>query len=156
MSRLITALAVLALSAPLIAGEPKVIGTEQKVVTADSPLVAAAKRSKRLGKKPGFVITNENLGTLGLEGHISTTSTQAELPPVSAASKPAPAPVRAQEPARQATASGSADTKKKAETAAQAAAPDVDTLAEGDAAMDDEPGDQERRMAEEAKAKPKP
>lgn len=45
----------------------------------DSPLVAAAKRTGRLAKKPTNVITNETLVKTG--GHITTAAYQAPLPP---------------------------------------------------------------------------
>lgn len=45
----------------------------------DSPLVAAAKRTGRLAKKPTNVITNETLVKSG--GHITTAAFQAPLPP---------------------------------------------------------------------------
>src|ERR1700737_2937631 len=44
----------------------------------DSPLVAAAKRTGRLAKKPTNVITNETLVKSG--GHLTTASHQAALP----------------------------------------------------------------------------
>jgi hypothetical protein len=40
----------------------------------DSPLVAASKRAHRLGKKPGFVITNDNLSSLSGPARITTTN----------------------------------------------------------------------------------
>jgi hypothetical protein len=45
----------------------------------DSPLVAAAKRSKRLGQKPAMVITNEMLASSGASAHVTTTKSQAPL-----------------------------------------------------------------------------
>lgn len=66
-------LAIVAVTIPLVAAEKKVTPpapTPMVTVTAvpaatpqqpDSPLVAAAKRSGRLNKKPTFVITNETL-----------------------------------------------------------------------------------------------
>lgn len=44
----------------------------------DSPLVAAAKRTGRLGKTPGNVITNDTLLKSG--GHFTTTKSQDPLP----------------------------------------------------------------------------
>ena len=49
----------------------------------DSPLVAAAKRTHRLGKNPGTVITNDTLTKSG--GHFTTTKTQESLPDTAAA-----------------------------------------------------------------------
>lgn len=67
---------------PVIADEPKPV--------QDSPLVAAAKRSKAT-KKQAIVITNETLKQSGTDAHITTTKKQAALPKVQAAA-PAEAP----------------------------------------------------------------
>ncbi len=42
----------------------------------DSPMVAAAKRANRKGKKPTNVITNETLSKSGATAHVTTTATQ--------------------------------------------------------------------------------
>jgi hypothetical protein len=42
----------------------------------DSPMVAAAKRANRKGKKPANVITNETLSKSGGSAHVTTTATQ--------------------------------------------------------------------------------
>jgi hypothetical protein len=42
----------------------------------DSPLVAAAKRANRLGKKPTNVITNATLKSSGANAHVTTTEKQ--------------------------------------------------------------------------------
>ncbi|HUR82566.1 MAG TPA: hypothetical protein VM733_17515 [Thermoanaerobaculia bacterium] len=42
----------------------------------DSPMVAAAKRANRKGKKPANVITNETLSKAGSGAHITTAATQ--------------------------------------------------------------------------------
>lgn len=46
-------------------------------VQPDSPLVAAAKRANRLGKKPSNVITNATLKSSGANAHVTTTDKQA-------------------------------------------------------------------------------
>jgi hypothetical protein len=46
----------------------------------DSPLVAAAKRTNRLNKKPAFVITNDNLQQFQ-DAHWTTTATQEPIRP---------------------------------------------------------------------------
>jgi hypothetical protein len=56
------------------------------VQSGDSPLVAAAKRTGRLNKKPTAVITNETLLKSG--GHFTTTKEQGTVDP-----KAAPAPI---------------------------------------------------------------
>jgi hypothetical protein len=62
---------------PLLAGEktPEVTISQPPPPSADSPLVAAAKRAKRLGKKPGYVITNATLVTSGSHAHVTTSAT---------------------------------------------------------------------------------
>jgi len=78
MNRTLTFAAICLMAAPLFAADPKPVSNPtQQPAQGDSPLVAAAKRSGRLGKKPAFVITNENLVTTG--GHITTTSSQDNL-----------------------------------------------------------------------------
>lgn len=84
---LTSAIAVFALSAaadPQTATKQQTAPAEQKAAVAtqvqaaptqaDSPLVRAAKRSGRLGKKSGTVITNETLSKSG--GHFTTTASQ--------------------------------------------------------------------------------
>jgi hypothetical protein len=62
-------------AAPLFAAEPKpVANPTQPTAPVESPLVAAARRANRLGKKPAYVITNDNLVTKG--GHFTTTEQQ--------------------------------------------------------------------------------
>lgn len=61
---------------PLAAEEPATPATTTTAAQQDSPLVAAAKRSKRLGKKPTYVITNETLKTTGANAHVTTTTNQ--------------------------------------------------------------------------------
>lgn len=103
MKRLLTLAAAILLAAPLAAADgdqtakkkseeeaaKKAAAAKQAApapAQEDSPLVAAAKRSKRLGKNPTNVITNETVGSNKSGGaHITTTETQAELP---AATKP--------------------------------------------------------------------
>jgi hypothetical protein len=85
MNRTLTFAALVVVAVPLFAADPKPVPNPvQQPVQADSPLVAAAKRANRLGKKPAFVITNETLVTAG--GHFTTTVQQAPihpLPPIS-------------------------------------------------------------------------
>ena len=93
MTRALTIILVLAL--PMLADEKKADATateakpaaaaaEQKTAAAattaqpDSPLVAAAKRANRLGKKkPANVITNDTLKASGTSAHVTTTERQA-------------------------------------------------------------------------------
>lgn len=79
MNRTLTFAAVLVVAVPLFAAESKTVANPtQAPAQGDSPLVAAAKRTNRLGKKPGYVITNENLVTTG--GHFTTTGSQPPVP----------------------------------------------------------------------------
>jgi len=76
------ALVLVALSLPVFAADPPPPPPE----VIDSPMVAAAKRSNRLGKKPAFVITHETLALYRGGGHITTTTTPRTL------NVPVPAP----------------------------------------------------------------
>jgi hypothetical protein len=115
MKRALTFAATILVAAPLFAADQNKPKTEKKadsapaaapaialatapasqpVLATDSPLVAAAKRTNRLGKKPSHVITNENLVTTG--GHFTTTTKQGTITTPGAKAvdddTPAPAP----------------------------------------------------------------
>ena len=80
----------------------------------DSPLVAAAKRMNRLGKKPTNVITNETLTKSGGTAHVTTSATPHKpivLPGPAAEPNPTP---------EMAAAKKAADERKRAEAAAAA------------------------------------
>lgn len=90
-----------ALALPLAAEETKQKPAEAAPRTqpaapqaqSDSPLVAAAKRANRLGRKPAApVITNETLRQSGANAHVTTTSAQRPLvlPPSLPAPRPTP------------------------------------------------------------------
>ena len=77
------AVALIAMSA--IAADQQSVNVPEQTLTptvvkvqGDSPLVAAAKRTGRLGKKPTAVITNETLMKSG--GHFTTTVSQDPVP----------------------------------------------------------------------------
>jgi len=75
MNRTLSLAVLFVVAAPLFAAEPKpVANPTQPTTPTESPLVAAARRANRLGKKPAYVITNDNLVTKG--GHITTTEQQ--------------------------------------------------------------------------------
>jgi hypothetical protein len=102
------ALAVLAL--PLFAEEPK----KPAQPVPDSPLVAAAKRANRLGRKPAskIVITNATLESSGANAHVTTTEKlgSVTLPP------PPPPPVEvvlAQQAAERRKIAAEAEAKKQ-------------------------------------------
>lgn len=132
----------------------------------DSPLVAAAKRTGRLGKKPGQVITNDTLVKSG--GHFTTTKSQDALgsetkqPARSGSDKPL---TTNNNPAPAAGTSAAAPAAKKAEekkSAASSAARRAAAAFEGDTldTPTDDPATQEGVMAgggarqPEAAAKP--
>src|SRR5258708_15203670 len=60
--------------------------------STDSPLVRAAKASGRLGKKPGYVITNDTLLRVGASHMSMSTSQGAALPVPPPAKAPTVAP----------------------------------------------------------------
>ena len=72
---------------------PAVISAPAQQQQTDSPLVAAARRTNRLGKKPVNVITNENLVKANSgSGHVTTTTQQGTLNLPAAAEPPRPTP----------------------------------------------------------------
>lgn len=86
MKRALTILAA-AVALPLLAEEPAkkpaetrpqpaVLSPAPAPQQAESPLVAAARRANRLGKKPANVITNDTLVKSGTAGHVTTTLNQ--------------------------------------------------------------------------------
>ncbi|HEY4641467.1 MAG TPA: hypothetical protein VII75_09005 [Thermoanaerobaculia bacterium] len=113
MNRALSFAATLMIAAPLFAADPKPVSnpTQQPPAQADSPLVAAAKRTNRLGKKPGYVITNDNLVTTG--GHFTTTAQQVPLTTPLPSSNAAVNPQLQQQ--QQAAAAAEQAKQKKAE-----------------------------------------
>jgi hypothetical protein len=63
-------------AAPPPAHVETLLSSPRTVGIGDSPLVAAAKSTNRLNKKPGQVITNETLVHVG--GHFTTTTAEAQ------------------------------------------------------------------------------
>ena len=90
-----------------LAAATAALAQEQPV--QDSPLVAAAKRSNRLGKKPAMVITNETLKSSGAKAHVTTTASQPALPAAQASKPVAPAATAPKPKKRAATKKGPAD-----------------------------------------------
>ena len=85
MKRALTIVLALGIGASAFAddAEKKPAATEtqaapaEPVTTADSPMVAAAKRANRKGRKPAApVITNDTLNKSGAGVHVSTTAQQ--------------------------------------------------------------------------------
>lgn len=86
----------------------------------DSPLVAAARRTNRLGKKPANVITNATLTKAGsATAHVTTTETQAPLilPPPLADPRPTPEMVAKARAEEQRKKDAAAQQKKQSDTA---------------------------------------
>ncbi len=76
----------------------------------DSPLVRAAKATGRLGKKPGYVITNDTLLRVG-SGHVGMSTSQGAALPVLPPRTPAVAPQRPQ--TNNAKPKADADTRQR-------------------------------------------
>lgn len=67
-------------AAPAQEAAPAAAAATSATAQPDSPLVAAAKRANRLGRKPArTVITNESLKTSGANAHVTTTSSQTKI-----------------------------------------------------------------------------
>lgn len=98
MKHTLAGLLTLALALPLLADEAKKKEEPKPAIAPaaqpDSPLVAAAKRANRLGKKPSskVVITNETLKAAGGNAHVTTTQSQGSLEAVVKMPPPAPTP----------------------------------------------------------------
>jgi len=121
---------MLALALPMLADEPKkseepkpqpakttsaqTTSAQPAVAQSDSPLVAAAKRAHRLGKKSASkVITNETLKTSGQNAHVTTTETLRALPKGEA--EPSQEVLELQEREKQRKAAAEAAAKKEKE-----------------------------------------
>ncbi|MDQ6802059.1 MAG: hypothetical protein M3041_14635 [Acidobacteriota bacterium] len=113
---------------------------------ADSPLVRAAKATGRLGKKPGFIITNDTLLRVGSGRLAISTSQGAALPAAPLPKDPTAAPLRPQADAK---------TKADAATARQRLGQaNSDYNGENVEARHDDPAQQERQMQQATTPKP--
>lgn len=124
----------------------------------DSPLVAAAKRANRKGRKGTNVITNETLAKTGAGAHITTTTVQRPFVAPKAYEPPAPTPemvaIQAREAEKRRAAEEAAVRKKAEEAQKRAAAAAAAGAEEGmyhDADLD--PAEAERAQ-EDANRKP--
>jgi hypothetical protein len=120
MKTVLTLTTVALLALPLMAAEPqKTTGDKTAAApaaTADSPLVAAAKRSKAARKKPtGQVITDATLSKVGGKAHVTTSATDRPIVVLP------PAPPSAEVVANQARIAERAKQQKAAEEAAKRA-----------------------------------
>jgi hypothetical protein len=130
----------------------------------DSPLVQAAKRSNRLGKKPTNVITNETLKKSGEKAHVTTTKEQDSMYIPPAHKQPAPTPemiaAKRAELRRKAEAAAKEEERKKAEARearmARAAEAGEELYAEDES--EDDPAQAEKKLedahAENTEQKP--
>jgi hypothetical protein len=116
---LIGALIGALIALPLLAEETKKSEAPKTVKPADSPLVAAAKRSNRLGKKPAskVVITDATLKTAGENAHITSPAEQHNLNMPAEPVRPTPEMVAAEKAAAKRKADEEAAAKKRAEDA---------------------------------------
>jgi len=148
MNRAVTFVAALAVAAPLFAADPKPIATPStQPAQGDSPLVAAAKRANRLGKKPAMVITNDTLLTSG--GHFTTTQKQEPIStPTFVATTQPPQPQRVAAPP-----SAAEKKQKEAEEARQKVIRQLQAQYEGETLeADHDPAKQEQQMQQVQKA----
>lgn len=95
----IAAITIAVLALPIYAQDQPKSNTTTTTLSApismeptDSPLVRAAKSTGRLGKKPGFVITNDTLLRVGASHMSISTSQGAPLPPPTPVKNPVIAP----------------------------------------------------------------
>jgi hypothetical protein len=126
MKRTFVTTAMLALALPMLADEPKkseepkpqpaqTTNAATTTAASDSPLVAAAKRANRLGKKStSKVITNESLKTSGQNAHVTTTETLRTLPKGEAEPSQEVMDLQKREKDRKAAAEAAAKKEKEA------------------------------------------
>ena len=155
MNRALTsALALALLALPLAAGEEKKTTTTTAAAAQpapeDSPLVAAAKRMNRLGRKPAskIMITNETLKQSGGAGHITTSEQQPAI------NMPAPAPEPTPTPEMAIAKKKAAEQKRAAQIAAAKQQAEEQKLlrmaAASEAAEEEYPDDVDPAQAEKA------
>jgi hypothetical protein len=137
---------IFAVTVPLIAAD-------QPPAQQDSPLVAASKRTHRLGKTPAFVITNDNLVHMNDGRGFTTTTGQQNVtaPKTPIAPTPEMQAVTATQKANENRASAAAEQKKAHDTRA-AKAGERQAQYDGDNFLDEDPAQAEHGM--EMLAKP--
>jgi hypothetical protein len=90
-------------TATAAAGQPPVAGQAAQSAQPDSPLVAAAKRANRLGRKSkSDVITNDSVKSSGGTAHVTTSSAPSAMhaPKPMEPARPTPEMVAAEEAAK--------------------------------------------------------
>lgn len=149
---------------PLFAEEPATKPAASQTTTTaaatapaqeDSPLVAAAKRANRLGKKPSNVITNQNLVKANTASRVTTTTNQGSInmPPPP---QPTPEMVHAQKVAEERNRKDAeAKRKQERERREQEKRERVYNRAE-DGMLDDVDADTAAAEQEAAKSQKKP
>jgi hypothetical protein len=163
MKRALTIL--LALALPLAADEVQPAKTatgaaaEAQAVEPDSPLVAAAKRANRRGRKSTHVITNETLKTVGANAHVTTTTEQRSLQMPKPLDPPRPTPemavAKAQEIQKKQLEQIASEKKKQDDARRAAAAAAAEASEEGMYELEDADPAQSERAEQEAN-QPKP
>jgi hypothetical protein len=130
---------ILAVTIPVFAQQP--------AAQPDSPLVAAAKRTNRLGKKPSLVITNENLVRINDGRGFTTSTAQQPVTAPKADIKPTPEmqAAAANQKARE-TAAAAALEKRKIQDAKSAQAAQREGHYEGEGYLDADPAQHEHSM----------
>ena len=130
---------ILAVAVPVFAQQPP--------AQPDSPLVAAAKRANRLGKKPSMVITNDNLVHMNDGRGFTTSSGQQPVTAPKTDIKPTPEmqAAAANQKAAAAAAAAALD-KKKAQDMRNAQAAQREAAYEGEGYLDDDPAQHEHNM----------
>lgn len=139
---------ILAVTVPVFAADQTPAATTQQPATQqDSPLVAAAKRANRLGKKPSLVITNDNLVHMNDGRGFTTTSASQPVTAPKGDIKPTPEmqAAAANEKAAQAAAAAALD-KKRAQDARNAHAAQREAEYEGEGYLDADPAQHEHSM----------
>lgn len=165
MNRVVTSVATLLLLAlPLAADEAKsetppapqpTTLSQQPAAAQDSPLVAAAKRTGRLGKKPTNVITNETVKNSGSKAHITTTTDQRTLnmPPPAKPARPTPEMVHNEKLERRRKADeAAAEKRQKAEEARQLRLARAAEMSEEEHPDDVDPAQLEKELSDAAAA----
>lgn len=133
MKRALTIVLALGLSGAVFADDAEKKPAPETTTTADSPMVAAAKRANRKGKKAENVITNETLNKSGAGAHVTTTAKQRPLTVPKEPPHPTPEmlAVQAREAEKRRVAAEAAKEQKAAEAKERAVAAAAAAAEEG-------------------------
>ena len=150
---------ILAVTLPVFAADPPTTLSPQPqpVVQQDSPLVAAAKRTHRLGKKPTLLITNENLAHMDDSRGFTTTTAQQPVtaPKGTVAPTPEMQAAAAAQKAREAQAQNAAQQQRARDARAQRAG-EAQSMYDGDNYLDADPAQHEHAMDSMSQSQPAP